>query len=212
MKSGRVGQRAGATRAAAPSRRRGVLCRASDPGRNRSAPSSPLLERLGSGLVASLASAALVLLPGAIPEAQALGPVRVPLTDYHLEQTPCEKGTVELSRSFQGDPLNNRTDQGSSILPPKFQDKNGCFTVTAQADNPKKDDLRNADVFGDVFDGAGNSARDNTENIRLSYIAKIPPGKSTVTFKIIIPSVGLDSWESFLPPNPSLSLSLSSAS
>ena len=102
MKSGRVGQKAGATRAAATSRKPVVLCRASDPGRNRRAP-SPILERLGSGLVASLASAALVLLPGAIPEAEALGPVRVPLTDYVLEQTPCEKGTVELSRSFSGE-------------------------------------------------------------------------------------------------------------
>mmetsp|Transcript_13518 Transcript_13518/g.37972 ORF Transcript_13518/g.37972 Transcript_13518/m.37972 type:complete len:125 (+) Transcript_13518:2986-3360(+) len=66
---------------------------------------------------------------------------------------------------------------------------NGCFTVTARAKNPSKKELFNADVFGRVYDKYGNTTRDDTENIRLSYIDKIPPGESQVQFGFIVNSV-----------------------
>ena len=138
------------------------------------------LERLaisGLGVVASC----LLLFP--VP-AQALGPVKVPLTDVEIVRTECEEGTT-APKQVGGIPRERN-------LSNSFEKANGCFTVYATAKNPTSKELRNADVFGRVYDQYGNTARDDTENIRLSYISKIGPGESRVSFKFIINTVFAD--------------------
>lgn len=59
--------------------------------------------------------------------------------------------------------------------------------MTADADNTSGKPLFNADVFGRVYDAQGNAAIDDSENIRISYIPKIEPGRTAIRFRIVIP-------------------------
>lgn len=112
-------------------------------------------------------AAVLAFAVGVLPlSSHAVGPVKVTLSDAHIEKIEC----ADFKQGALG--------QGSKA----------CFRVTAQADNPSKKELRNSDVFGKVYDRAGNAALDDTENIRIAYLGTVVPGKSEVSFTLSVPA------------------------
>lgn len=139
---------------------------------------------LRAGFIAGLACA-VVAFGGQPDAASGVGPVKVTFSDVIIERTPCKDGQTSAGRQVGGLPGPGNGREMSER--PDFT--NGCFTVSALANNPGKKELRNADVFGRVYDKYGNTTRDDTENIRLSYIETIPPGTSRVEFGFIVNSV-----------------------
>ena len=64
-----------------------------------------------------------------------------------------------------------------------------CLQVTADSNNPSKDTTYNADVFGRVFDAAGENALDRDEASdagRISNISEVPAGQGKVTFELTV--------------------------
>lgn len=165
--------------AAAPSRRHG----ASGERRGRLVVSRGWVdgERATAGGAVGLALAALVATSPF--NAHALGPVKITLTNPQVERIACQDGT-------------DRGTKGGTKALPKADSlpllATGCIQVTADADNPAKQVLNNADVFAKVYDKFGNPTMDVTENIRLSYIGSVPPGKSQVRFFFKVPGEQLE--------------------
>ena len=105
---------------------------------------------------------------GAGGAARAFGPVSVPLSKLEVKRVDCKQGLTTVTGGTR--------DFGAR-----------CLEVSATASNPGQQALRNADVFGRVYDVNGEPAIDAEENSRISYIKEIPPGQSRVTFGLIVP-------------------------
>ena len=123
------------------------------------------------GAAAAAAVAGGVLAGGALAgpaPARAFGPVSMPLTGLEVKRVDCKQGQVGVTGGTR--------DFGAR-----------CLEVSATADNPSQQPLRNADVFGRVYDVNGEPAIDAEENSRISYIKEIVPGRSRVTFGLIVP-------------------------
>ena len=99
-----------------------------------------LVQRLSRGLCTSTLALALALAPVPTTDSsvQALGPVKVELSDVHIEKLECE------GMAGPGGAVSPDDDTGT-----------GCYKVTAQATNPGKE-LFNADVFGFIYDQYDN--------------------------------------------------------
>ncbi|KAG0584542.1 hypothetical protein KC19_3G216900 [Ceratodon purpureus] len=61
-----------------------------------------------------------------------------------------------------------------------------CFRVTGDVNNPVKQAVYNADIFGRVYDAQGEPALDAEENLRIDTLAEVPPGTSKVSFQIAV--------------------------
>ena len=116
----------------------------------------------------SVAAALAVAGAGGAGAARAFGPVSVPLTGLEVKRVDCKQGLTTVTGGTR--------DFGAR-----------CLEVSATANNPGQQALRNADVFGRVYDVNGEPAIDAEENSRISYIKEIPPGQSHVTFGLIVP-------------------------
>ena len=114
---------------------------------------------------AAAAAAVLAAVPGA---GGAVGPVTVELSNIVIaEKVTCPPGT----RAFGG--FNNTA----------------CITVEADAFSPAKKEIRDVDVFGRVRDVNGENALDQEEasdSGRISNIKRVEPGKSHITFGLIV--------------------------
>jgi hypothetical protein len=55
-----------------------------------------------------------------------------------------------------------------------------CLVFSGDITNPDPNSINTADVFGRVYDKAGNGITDNLENDRIAFVDGIPPGKSRV--------------------------------
>jgi hypothetical protein len=63
----------------------------------------------------------------------------------------------------------------------RVQGRVTCLEFSGDITNPdKKNAINTADVFGRVYDKAGNGLTDTTENDRIAFVDLIPPGKSRV--------------------------------
>lgn len=144
-------------------------------GAQRSARSSLIIAHAAPVTRQQLAAvgAAAVLLLGSAPQqtALAIGPVSVKLDGIVLTRVPCGSGAATVGGvTFSG--------SGS---------KAACLDVSAQATNPDKKPLFNADVFGRIYDANQEAMIDDSENYRVAYIDEIAPGKSEVHFRLQVP-------------------------
>jgi len=123
---------------------------------------------LAQRLVSAALAASVMLSSGS---AVAIGPVSVKLDELQVSKTDCGAGISTVGGvTFSG-----------------AAQKAACLSVSALASNPSNKPLYNADVFGRIYDVNGEAAIDDTENIRIAYIDEIPPGKSTVSFRLNVP-------------------------
>ena len=129
-------------------------------------------EKLRAGFVAGLACA-VVAFGGQPDAASGVGPVKVTFSDVIIERTPCKDGQTSAGRQVGGLPGPGNGREMSER--PDFT--NGCFTVSALANNPGKKELRNADVFGRVYDKYGNTTRDDTENSKNESAPQATPSR-----------------------------------
>jgi hypothetical protein len=56
-----------------------------------------------------------------------------------------------------------------------------CLSFTGDINNTDKNPMNTADVFGRVYDFAGNGVTDIAENNRIAFVDLVPPGKSKVS-------------------------------
>jgi len=63
-----------------------------------------------------------------------------------------------------------------------------CVSFTGDINNKDKNAINTADVFGRVYDFAGNGVTDIEENNRIAYVDLVPPGKSKVSFALTVPT------------------------
>ena len=127
---------------------------------------------LRAGFIAGLACA-VVAFGGQPDAASGVGPVKVTFSDVIIERTPCKDGQTSAGRQVGGLPGPGNGREMSER--PDFT--NGCFTVSALANNPGKKELRNADVFGRVYDKYGNTTRDDTENSKNESAPQATPSR-----------------------------------
>eukprot|EP00611_Tribonema_gayanum_P021562 TRINITY_DN4173_c0_g1_i1.p1 TRINITY_DN4173_c0_g1~~TRINITY_DN4173_c0_g1_i1.p1 ORF type:complete len:237 (-),score=54.14 TRINITY_DN4173_c0_g1_i1:320-1030(-) len=122
---------------------------------------------LSAGVAAALA------LTTAVSPADAIGPVKIALTNPTYAEVTCPPNTQVPGQKA-----------GAGLRPV-------CIKVKADADNPAKKDLENPAIFGRVFDEDGTSVVANnpdggTDAGQFAMIeGVVPPGKSKIEFQFV---------------------------
>eukprot|EP00873_Tetraselmis_striata_P038698 jgi/Tetstr1/458962/TSEL_004433.t1 len=59
-----------------------------------------------------------------------------------------------------------------------------CVRFRGTVTNTDKEAINTADIYGRIYDKAGNDVTDNAENDRIGFVDLVPPGTSEVSFEV----------------------------
>jgi len=59
-----------------------------------------------------------------------------------------------------------------------------CVKFSGKVNNTDKEPINTADIYGRIYDKAGNDVTDNAENDRIGFVDLVSPGTSEVSFEI----------------------------